>query len=130
MAIFKIVALLMLVFVAMMVIKSVISGSKYKQVVATVTEVEVSERLKDDGSRYTAYVPIYSYEIDGTTYTARGSVSEGSSKYDVGDTRKITYNVNNPKEVHLRRESKNKNLVGTAMIIAGIIIVVVAFLFT
>ena len=69
----QILAVIMLVFIGAVIIRSVIQGSSFKKVTAHVIEVEVSQRTApEDNTQYTAYVPIYEYEVDGTKYTARG----------------------------------------------------------
>ena len=91
----------------------------------------VSQRTApEDNTQYTAYVPIYEYEVDGTKYTARGSVSRDHPAYNVGDTREIIYNTKDPNEVHLRRHNKNKSTIGIVLIIFGIALAAIAFLYS
>lgn len=116
-----------LVAVALFVIKGLFRKNPYDKVVATVREVEVSQRVrKDNDQQYTAYVPIYEYVVGGQTYTARGAVTEDPERHHVGDTREIVYNTQDPNEVHLKVVRKNKNKVGALLLVIGLIIVVVA----
>ena len=127
----QILAVIMLVFIGAVIIRSVIQGSSFKKVIAHVIEVEVSQRTApEDNTQYTAYVPIYEYEVDGTKYTARGSVSRDHPAYNVGDTREIIYNTKDPNEVHLRRHNKNKSTIGIVLIIFGIALAAIAFLYS
>lgn len=109
---------------------SYIKGRKYKTVTATVKEIEVSQRKRlENNEPFTAYVPIYGYEVDGVSYTARGAVSEDPERHHVGDKREIVYNSKDPDEIHLYKHNRKERSIGLLLILAGIGVILIAFLF-
>ncbi len=123
-----IVILMLLLLVAVFVL-SYIRGRKYKSVIGTLEEVE-THQLKREGTEetFTAYVPVYKYEVDGEIYKARGATTEDSGKYVVGSTREMIYNSQKPKEVHLYKRNHKERMIGKILVFAGIGVILIAFL--
>ena len=78
-------AILVLALLTISAIVSGLKGRAYSRVIATVIEVEVTQRKRrETGESYTAFVPIYTYSVDGSDYAARGALTEDAEKHKKG----------------------------------------------
>jgi hypothetical protein len=81
-----------------------VDTSKYdKTVTATVIENEKgSASFADDNGGYEAdtFSPIYQYEYEGNTYTARGNVSSTDAHYAVGDKTEVMISSDDPSKMY------------------------------
>lgn len=126
----SVIVIVLLLLLALIYAFSYIKGRKYKAVTATVKEVEVSQRKRPENNEpFTAYVPIYGYEVDGVPYAARGAVAEDPEKHHVGDKREIIYNSMDPNEIHLYKRNRKERSIGLFLVLAGIAVILIAFLF-
>ncbi len=99
----------------------------YRMVNARVKEVEVSERHQKKGETFTAYVPIYEYEVNGETYTARGAMTKDGNRHAIGNIRAIAVHKNDPENVRLVKHSIKARNMGLFLAIIGLLIIVLAY---
>lgn len=123
-------AILVLALLTISAIVSGLKGRAYSRVIATVIEVEVTQRKRrETGESYTAFVPIYTYSVDGSDYAARGALTEDAEKHKVGDTRAIVYKKDDPNQIILYVHDRRYKSLGLIIIILGFLAIIIGLIF-
>lgn len=117
--IFFLVGLLFLVIMGWIYISSIIKLKSMDSSV-TSTNVEVKSYIDDEGA--TMYSPVYSYEVNGESYTCGSS---GSSSINPGNSNKtVYYDSKNPSNCMTEYSKSGNNIILIFMLIPIIFIVV------
>lgn len=97
--------------------------------VASVIQVDCEKDLHDaevaKANRYD-YSPIYSYTVNGKSYTWKGTYAKSKHAFHVGDRAQLWYNPQNPSEAFVQAADRGNRNFGIVLIAVGVLLIVFA----